>query len=487
MKSTKTECCTELQCESGLRNNYFEGKRLTADSFRVEQTYAVERRRLLNRAVFGWGVVYGFAITASRQSGSHDDLSRGALKIGPGLALDECGRELLQVRETALTLDDLIVLDEKGSPAQSARIFSSSQSQSERDCWLLRVHYAEQKSGPVTVKDSCSCEHKEWDHTCETVRYSLQRVPCSQCCEPFECELCCDCGRGPCCDDEERHKRGGCQCLCEHFIDLPVPECGPLCEIEDPCAEDVRVDLRHGVPLACIDMSRDDCERGTFGAVDRGGPRRLVKRNDLLFDLIRGCDLTRIEEIGWWEWHREKELVPFQAFSDAFGDPEKSDKKHVTEKFWVRFSGPVRKKTLRADCVAMTVISAEHESGWWQSLRVPILGLDTNGFFEPGDPEDCVRGGRVIVDRGWVKDAVRSSWNRFRQGCRVEIEIRGDFIVDCNGQAVDANAIGLLQQGPFGNGAPGGTFLSTFRVEPLREAPYRTDDDSAERHQGVSS
>src|SRR3954449_13463023 len=31
------ECCTDAPCDSGLRNQYFEGKRLTADSFRVEQ------------------------------------------------------------------------------------------------------------------------------------------------------------------------------------------------------------------------------------------------------------------------------------------------------------------------------------------------------------------------------------------------------------------------------------------------------------------
>ena len=49
----------------------------------------------------------------------------------------------------------------------------------------------------------------------------------------------------------------------------------------------------------------------------------------------------------------------------------------------------------------------------------------------------------------------------------VEIEIRGDYIVDCNGQTVDANAVGLSPS-PTGNGTPGGTFLSTFRVHHPR-------------------
>ena len=48
-----SECCSDAACDSGLRNNYFEGKRLTADAFRVEQDYLIDRRRLLNRAIHG--------------------------------------------------------------------------------------------------------------------------------------------------------------------------------------------------------------------------------------------------------------------------------------------------------------------------------------------------------------------------------------------------------------------------------------------------
>lgn len=84
-RSPRRECCTEPACESGLRNNYFDGKRLTTDSFRVEQRYLLGRRQLLNRAIHGWGVVYGYPITVAEA---------GWMSIGAGLALDECGREL---------------------------------------------------------------------------------------------------------------------------------------------------------------------------------------------------------------------------------------------------------------------------------------------------------------------------------------------------------------------------------------------------------
>src|SRR5262249_50310194 len=42
------ECCPDAECESGRRNRFFVGKRMTPDAFRVEQSYEIERRRLLN-------------------------------------------------------------------------------------------------------------------------------------------------------------------------------------------------------------------------------------------------------------------------------------------------------------------------------------------------------------------------------------------------------------------------------------------------------
>ena len=58
---TRRECCDHT-CTSGSRNNYFPGKRLTPDGLRIEQKYLVDRRHLLNRAIHGWGVVYGYAV-----------------------------------------------------------------------------------------------------------------------------------------------------------------------------------------------------------------------------------------------------------------------------------------------------------------------------------------------------------------------------------------------------------------------------------------
>ena len=482
--STKAECCTETPCHSGCRNNYFEGKRLTADSFRVEQRYLLERRQLLNRAIHGWGLVYGYALSNGPS---------GKLTIGPGLALDECGRELLQCGTKKVRIEDLIVLDESSARTDLARYWSSGQGSGKPpECWLLSVHYAEQSSGPVTISDSCRCDHQEWEHTCETVRYSLKRVLCSECCCDSECGLVCGCGTGKCCDEPVPAqtapnptvmnppimpvKRGGCRCLCEHLTRLnPNPECGPLCKIEEPCGN-CRVDLRNGVPLACITIAPGECDRLALDSiVDACGPRRLVKRNDLLFDLIRGCDLTRISEIGWKDFHRKKEPVSFDAFSKAFG-PASDQDDSVTRDFWVRFSNPVRSDSVRPDCFAMTVMSAEREGGWLVPFRVPITRVETGGS-EPGDPPDHIRMATIAVDSAFLADAVYGRRSIFLGAqTLVEIEVRGDFIVDCNGQTVDANAVGLIAA-PTGNGTPGDTFISTFSVAAARDhASYDTAD-----------
>lgn len=496
----KRECCTDSPCDSGLRNNYFEGKRLTADAFRDEQSYLVERRRLLNRAIHGWGVVYGYACKVAKSDDYGSDAPSGRLRIRPGLALDACGRELLHVGTKVLGTGDVILLDEKGGRLAA---FPDHQNENRDEAyWLLSVHYAEQSVGPMTINDPCSCERREWDRVCETVRFSLRRVNFAECCDAFDCELECNCGTGLCCDEHPRDVtgerdsemtkrtrtnpvlRGGCQCLCDHLTGLqPKADCCRLSDIEDECAH-VSVDLRHGVPLACVRLRWDECGNWVFDDwIEPCGPRRLVKRNDVLFDLIRGCDLTRISAIGWADWHRSKTPVPWDAFRKSFGNESPSDGgRNVTARYWVEFSRPVRADTVRADCFSMTVIVAEDEAGWGESRRVPILDVELSGA-----STGFATRATLVVDAGWVDDATESRKTIFNQDeALVEIKIRGDFIVDCNGQTIDANAVGL-SPAPSGNGSPGGTFFSSFHVQArdsqARAAPY----EEAHRAQGVQS
>ena len=103
----RRECCTCDECTSGARNNYFTGKRLTADTFRVEQRYLLDRRHLLNRAIHGWGVVYGYPVEMAAVDQHCPGAEKGQLRIGEGLALDKVGRELVQTGPVILTSDSV--------------------------------------------------------------------------------------------------------------------------------------------------------------------------------------------------------------------------------------------------------------------------------------------------------------------------------------------------------------------------------------------
>lgn len=499
-RAVRPDCCADEKCSSGSRNNYFLGKRLTPDTFRAEQKYLVERRHLLNRAIHGWGVVYGFPVAMQAPDVCCTGAELGYLEIGEGLALDRIGRELVQTEYIKLKLESVTLLDGKNVPIRAdscnGESWTTKLNPDAKDCWLLKVHYAEQSTGPVMLKDSCNYERKEWDQVCETVRYTLKRVDCGECCVDQGCELQCHCSVGPCCEDpnseaklrslldqippQNAHvaNRGGCRCLCDHLSNLRLgSECFSLCAV-DECA---RADLHNGIALACVKLDQDECGNWKFASVfDACGPRRLVKRNDLLFDLINGCDVTRITEIGWKEWHRHETPISFDEFSKALGVEGEDESEYVTNDFWVKFSRPVRKDTLRPDCFVMTIMGTEDEGGWWQPLRVPIVGVDTSSFPVNIDNHgENVLGARIVVSGRWLEDAVRGSASIFLDGpTRIELEVRGDFIIDCNGQAVDGNAHGVSAF-PSGNNAPGDSFISTFTVERRPEILRRTPKSNA--------
>ena len=526
VRSPRHDCCKE-ECGAGSRNNYFLGKHLTPDSYLTEQRYAIERRRLINRAVHGWGVVYGFALAMREDDGT---LAPGEIRIGEGLALDVEGRELIQACETRLAIDNLLILNEdhKTVPAddklddQFKDLF-----QSDQDCWLLRAHYAEKEIGLVPIKDPCRCDREEWDRTCETIVYSLEKIDCAKCCTPGRCGLdcCCPSDTGCCAADprrkqiEERRdelirkyqdrlsekehtrseiaklereysdefdklaqeemaipvkpaRRGGCSCVCTHLTKLKLgSDCLRMRDVGD-CT---RADLGNGIALACLKLGRDGCDRVAIQSVeDACGPRSLVKRNDLLFDLIEGCDLTRIDLTGWSKWHRRSSpAVPFEEFLEALGwTGESADEEYPTRDFWVRFSRPVRRDTLTPDAFVMAIMGDHEDDYWRRYYRVPILAIDTDKVApEKGDPPDHVRSAKIVVWSKWLRNSFVDDDSIFGQGyTRVEIEVRGDLIVDCLGQQVDANSSGRVPH-PTGNGSPGGTYLSSFTVGPRVVAP----------------
>ena len=80
------------------RNNYFYGKLLSVDDFRLEQQYGNDKRRMLNRFLYGAGVVTGMNVVAV------DDTT---ILVESGLALDYSGREIVIDEPVARRLQTL--------------------------------------------------------------------------------------------------------------------------------------------------------------------------------------------------------------------------------------------------------------------------------------------------------------------------------------------------------------------------------------------
>lgn len=88
------------------RNNYFFGKILSSSDFQAEQNYFITKQRLINRTLFGMGVVSGLEVT--------DDKSAGIIRVSEGFALDGYGREIVLQKPMVFNLNQKYTPKEVG-------------------------------------------------------------------------------------------------------------------------------------------------------------------------------------------------------------------------------------------------------------------------------------------------------------------------------------------------------------------------------------
>ena len=491
-------------CGAGPRNRYFRGKTMKADDFDKEQRYFIGRRRLITRSVLGWGVVNGLAVEGSRdepgdrpandyeaepaaesadrstsdQSHQQDRNSTYVFRprkcrdpkpiaVGAGLALDRNGREIDLRSQRTLEIGNTFLVEEyAGGDCRTIPLDTLTPGRYE-----LSIHYAERTFGDAKIPDACGCDDPQKNYVCETAVFSLRTIATRRCpCGEEPCSRTCRCGAASSCG---HGGRGPHACLCEWTAKAVDADAVRLCEWRG-----YRIDPAAGVPLACVvvEVRQGKCDLEIVGCIeDDCSPRRLVKNNDLLYDLIRGCDLARISWISWSQWHRSDEQMPWMHFESLF------DANGSTE-FVVRFSQPILKKTLKRDVITISAVTTEQATGWRIARRIPVIDVDVTpekGYLQqyPELPSGTTNQMRVKVRPEWIRDEIeygRESWLSQRD-FRIEIEIYGDYILDCHGQAIDANPVGL-RSAPTGNGSPGGTFRSTFRVEHKHRGAHRPDD-----------
>lgn len=130
------------------RPRYFDGQFLTAVDFQAEQEYHIGKRRLLNRALYGSGIVCGLEVAGHQEDNQ--------VHISPGLALDGCGNEIYVDERVAV---DLATLLPEGW-SQCAGGDSSAGPNRTTKLWLC-IQYREVVEDPVPVPGSSEDEGEE--------------------------------------------------------------------------------------------------------------------------------------------------------------------------------------------------------------------------------------------------------------------------------------------------------------------------------------
>ena len=115
------------------RNRFFYGKLLTVRDFQTEQDYFNEKRHLLNRLIHGSGVVSGLHVQKDGDKG---------FVISPGVAVDDCGREI--VVNKSFTHSDIQQLSEDPEGIKGKSIY-------------LSLQYEECLTEPIHVPSNSSC------------------------------------------------------------------------------------------------------------------------------------------------------------------------------------------------------------------------------------------------------------------------------------------------------------------------------------------
>jgi hypothetical protein len=140
------------------RNRYYFGKLLDAYHLELEQEYGNRKRWLLNRLSLGTGVLCGLEVTPSAD--------RTQVRVGPGVAIDDWGREIVVERDSP-GVDARQPTDdcgrETGPPARGRGRVS---------LWIC-YHECEAEPAPVLVSE---CE-RECENGLIRERYRLRITP----------------------------------------------------------------------------------------------------------------------------------------------------------------------------------------------------------------------------------------------------------------------------------------------------------------------
>ncbi len=155
---TTCPSCGGLQCL--CRPRFFAGQLLTDDDLSLLNNYIVEKNKLHNRYLHGWGVVCGMEVVCSP--------CNNLVTVKSGYALSPCGEDIIVCQDTPVNICALLQKCKTQTPpdCQPLALGANDTCSSTTEDWILFIRYSETMSRGVTplkgasgtiCTTNCSC------------------------------------------------------------------------------------------------------------------------------------------------------------------------------------------------------------------------------------------------------------------------------------------------------------------------------------------
>ncbi len=462
--------CGELAIE---RMRYFTGRYMTARDFRDEQDYHLTHRYLHNRVMHGWGVVCGLHVHEHPTEGCRND----RVVVNSGMAVDCCGREIVVNRTI---VPPPIPWNEKPGDEQQQHPTGQEQGdyapKDRRLYPLLCLRYVEKKIEMVPVlysEGGCDEQRREYSRISEGYEFEWHWVRYQELPEYHWKVINGRCDDEPLVHQHEHQREPAQQAEAyenddrpEHETDnyeRPRPRPCPEDDCYSPTSDkpfvsclEPRCPPHHCVPLAWV-HARQGRPIHSDDIVMLGRPSLRPPIQSL----------THVCSINW-----------------PHGGVISRRRLERLRQLEVRFDRRLKRTSDESDeCGAYGVNACTFDVKYGGGYE----DLDFVTYAEPPHVEDeCVA--IYPLDPRSRKHDMRGRNTghdlpyAYLENHIVYISLKCDFILDCHGVPVDGNHLaGLL---PSGDGIPGGTFESWFRVVPDHEwEGRRREQYQDEEHQ----
>jgi hypothetical protein len=434
---------------------------LTSDQLNQAQVFQIANLQRALHALAGSGVVYGFELSCDlkkHRDNTSEQLKKGSIFIGCGLAFDDHGRQLYWPGGY-LNISD-IVGNQPNAPGE----------------YTLSVHYAERRINRPRNIDECGGYTSDEKHILwiePSVVFTLTKG-CTK--KPNDCF-----NRQEKCLNTNDY-------VCEQLEQVPCyQEPKKLCSAGSNC-ENVYYDSEYGVPLACVHIENlsqnpDHCG-SSYGFCGQNKPeicsyRPYVYRNKLLYDLIRGDhrNYARVERLSWQDW------VLYNKDWEASVSWKEFRERVDNDGFIITFSRPIQTLTLHPGSIILSTVVQEARTDYWEERRIPLKIIPVNPVTKGA--YRYAQSVKLEFDGNWRTSEIDDLRSTLEYGMIVELTIRGALLRDECGCMLDARPLGYEKpEQSCCQSLPGGDFIALFRVEPKGEkiAPeYRkTSPEAAE-------